>query len=99
MQIIVAWIVGGFLTAVASFVGRLLVSLAIGYVTYQGISFLLDQIESLIFQSFAGLSAQVIAILGLLQIGSAISVTLSAVAARLVINGLVNGAMTKAVIK
>lgn len=99
MQIFIGWIVGGFLAAAASFVGRFLISLGIGYVTYQGLDILLTGIQTQIFINLNNPLPEVNAALNMLNIGKCINVTFSAIIARNLLNGLTGGSITKAVIK
>ena len=99
MPIFIASLLGGLVQVASSLVGRVLLALGIGYVTYQGLDFALAQIGQLIFANFSSVPSQVLGVMSHLQIGAAINIQLSAVAARLVLNGLTSGAVTKMVIK
>lgn len=99
MPIFIAALLGGLAQAALSLVGRVLIALSIGYVTYQGLDFLLGGIAEKIFEQFLGLNPTVLGVLSLLQVGPAINIQISAISARLVLNGLTSGAVTKMVIK
>lgn len=99
MNIFIGWIVGGFLTAISSFVGRILVSLAIGYVTYQGIDVVMTLIKDNILANLITSYPEISAALSMLKIGQCINVTFSAIAVRNLLNGVSGGKTTKMVIK
>lgn len=99
MPIFIAALLGGLATAVGSLVGRVLIALGITYVSYSGLNVLLDGIKADIFANLGGLSGQVLGIVGVLQIDTAINITFSAIAARMVIAGLTSGVITRRVIK
>lgn len=99
MPIFIAALLGGFATAIGSLVGRVLIALGITYVSYQGLDVLLTGIKGDIFSNLGGLSGQVLGIVGVLQVDTAINIIFSAIAARMVVAGLTSGVITRRVIK
>lgn len=102
MPIFLAALLGGLVSALGSIVGRVLISLGIGYTAYSGFNVLLDFIKTRIFLELAGLDPVVIGIVSVLQIDTAINILSSAVAVRLVIQGvtaLAGGTVVKAGVK
>lgn len=99
MPIFIAALLGGLVQASASIAGRVLIALGIGYVTYQGIDLLLDSLKSQIVGLLTSVPPQFVQVLSTLKIDVAISITFSAIAARLVLQGLTSGALTKMVVK
>lgn len=99
MPVFIAALLGGLAQAAMSLVGRVLIALGIGYVTYQGLDFALENIYDLIFAQLTALPAQTMAVLARLNVGEFINIQISAISARLVLNGLTSGAITKMVIK
>lgn len=99
MPIFIAALLGGLIQAAGSLVGSVLISLGIGYVAYTGLDTSLDWLRSQIAASFTGFPAQSLAVLSALQVGSGLSVLMSALVARLVIDGLTSGTMKKMVLK
>jgi hypothetical protein len=75
---IVMALLGGFLSIAASMVGRVLLALGMGYVTYKGfdlgIAWLLTQIK----QNIGSMPAEVISFLGFLWVDKALGVMFSA---------------------
>lgn len=82
-----------------SLVGQVLISLGIGYVTYSGLDVSLDWLKSQIAGSFAAFPPEVLQILSALKVGSGLSVILSALAARMALDGVTSGSVRKMVQK
>jgi hypothetical protein len=99
MPLFLAALLGGLVQAAGSLVGRVLIALGIGYVSYTGISVLLDWIKAQAISYLTGAPATVVAIMGLLKIDVALSILFSAMAARLVLQGLTSDKITRMVIK
>ena len=94
MPAFVAAIGGMLLNMMASFVGQVLISLAISVVTYVGVDTALDRLKGDALTAIGGLPAQLIALLSYMQVGVAISIITSAVAARLALQGM-NGTVKR----
>jgi hypothetical protein len=99
MPIFIAALIGGLIQAAGSLVGSVLISLGIGYVAYQGLDTSLNWLRDQIAGSVSGLAAQSMAVLSALNAGAGISILISALAARLVVDGLTSGTLKKMVIK
>lgn len=99
MPIFIAALLGGLVSAAGSLVGRVLIALSIGYVSYTGLDLILSAIESQIHASFTGFPALALSVLALLKVDVCINIALSACAARLVLAGITSGKLTKMVIK
>lgn len=99
MPIFLAALLGGFVTALGSIVGRILISLGIGFVTYQGFDVLLGFIKTRIQTEFAGLDPIILQVFSTLQIDTAINILFSAFAVRLVIQGITGGSVTRSKFK
>ena len=99
MPLFLVGLIGGLGSIAGSMVGRILIALGIGYVTYQGVdiamNFIKDQALSNLVTGYPAINAA----LNMLNIGKCINVTFSAIAARNVLNGLTGGSITKQVIK
>ena len=94
-----AAILGGLVTVAGSIVGRVLLALGIGYVSYTGLSTGLEFLHAQVVTGLTGLSARSVQVLGLLKVDVCISILFSALTARMVLNGLTSGALKKMVIK
>ena len=99
MPLFLAALLGGLVQVAATMAGRVLIALGIGYVTYQGLDLALDNIHDMIFANLTGLPAQTLAVMARMNIGEFINIQISAISARLVLNGLTSGAVTRMVIK
>ena len=99
MPLFLASLLGGLVTVAGSIVGRVLIALSIGYVSYSGLSALLDALKGQVIGYLTGAPAQVVAIMGLLKVDVALSVIFSAYAARLILAGLTSDKITRMVVK
>lgn len=88
VPIIVGTIIGGLLQGVGHIVGRVLVSLGIGIVSYTGVMTSLTFVKDHFVTSVGGLPPLALQIAGTLKIGVIVSILLSALAARLTFSGL-----------
>jgi len=99
MPIFIAALIGGLIQAAGTFVGRVLISLGVGYLMFTGLDTGLDYVRGQITASFAGYATQSLAVLSALQAGKALSVICSAFSVRLLLNGLQAGAIKKFIVK
>lgn len=97
---ILAWsLVGALIQVVETLVGRVLLSLGIGYVTYTGVDMTFAWAKTQFLNGVSGLPPEGIQIMAMLKIGVCVSMLLSALTARLVLMGLTSGTVKKMVIK
>ena len=82
-----------------SLIGRVLVSLAISYVTYQGVDLLLGSLKTAAFSYLVFVPPDFLGFIGLARIGESISVVCSALTAKFVLQGMTGGSLTKIGIK
>lgn len=99
MPAFVAALLGGLLSITSSLVGRVLVALGIGTVTYTGIVTVLDYAKAQALASIGSAPAQLVQLLGFLGVGELISIITSALLARLILNGLNSGALKRFVLQ
>lgn len=93
-------LLGGLIQAAGTIVGRVLISLGIGYATYSGLDTSLTWLRDQIAGSFSGFASQSLSVLSALNVGSGLSVLLSALAVRLLLEGMsAGGAITRMVQK
>ncbi|MDD2609521.1 MAG: DUF2523 domain-containing protein [Giesbergeria sp.] len=88
MPSFVAAIGGMLINLVGTLVGRVLVALGVSVVTYTGINASLDAIKAQALASILALPPEVISMLSMMRVGQCISIVSSAIAARLLLNGL-----------
>lgn len=99
MPLLAAAILGAFLQAIGTLVGRVLISLGIGYVAYSGIDTMVTYAKTTALSNIQGLPATALQLAGVLQVGTCINILTSALLARLVIRGLTSGLVTRMVTK
>ncbi|MBC3878781.1 DUF2523 domain-containing protein [Undibacterium sp. FT79W] len=87
-----------FASSIPALVGRILLALGIGYVTYTGATYATDQLVMVMKNSFGSIGGEIGGLLGFLYIDKALSMIVSAFAAGLAVNSAAN-AVTKMVIK
>lgn len=78
MQFLVAALLGGLATVMASLVGRVLLALGVSYLTFTGVSSLGDWISQQVQTSMAGLPSDISAFLGFLWVDKAVTMIFSA---------------------
>jgi hypothetical protein len=99
MPLLVSALLGALISGLGTLVGRVLISLGISYVAYQGIDTMATFARDSFVTRVQSLPAMAIQLIGLLQIGTCVNILISAYLARLVVNGLTNGSLTKMVQK
>lgn len=90
---------GALLQLVSSLVGRVLLALGIGYVSYSGFTVLTDSIRALFLNAGGSLPGSVQQILGLLKVGTCFNIAMSALAIRATLAGLSSGSFKRMVTK
>lgn len=93
--LLVQTLVGGFAVSILHGIVKSLIALGVGFVVYQGISALTDSILNQVFANFDTVGATIRGMLGLMNVDKALNVLASAVAVRLTLKGVVNGAVRK----
>lgn len=99
MPSLIAALWGGFLSMIGTIVGRVLISLGIGYVAFRGIDTMVTAAKTSLFTSISSLPQAAVQLAGVLQVGTCVNIMASAVLARLAVAGLANGVLTKFVTK
>lgn len=91
MPVFIAAIGGMLINLVGTLVGRVMVALGLSVVTYNGINAALDALKGQAISSFNSLPSETLSIISMMRVGECISIVSSAIAARLVLNGLTGG--------
>lgn len=99
MPVFVAAIGGMLINLVATLAGRALIALGIGVVTYTGMSISLDWMKGQALSALSGLPSDVIGLIAYMKVGVCISIITSAIAARVLIDGLGGDSFKKWVLK
>lgn len=88
MPVFIASLGGMLINLVGTLVGRVLVALGVSVVTYTGLNASLNAIKAQAIGSFTALPPEVLSMLSMMRVGQCISIVSSAIAARLLLNGL-----------
>lgn len=99
MPAFIAMLLGGLLNIAGSLVGRVLIALGLSVATFSGLSATLSWAKTNVLTSFTSLPPEVVGMLSALGVGEFLSILLSAVAARLLLQGLTDGSMKKWVLR
>lgn len=99
MPVFIAALLGGLVQAAGTLVGRVLLSLGIGFATFQGIDTTMAWGKSMFLSNLAGLPAVGVQLAGYMKVGVCVSMLMSALVVRLTIQGLSGGTLKKMVQK
>jgi len=99
MPLWVAAIIGGLIQAAGTLVGRVLVSLGMGYAVFTGVDAALVAMRDSVIAKIGGLPAAAVGVAATAKVGVCVSILFSALAARLLLDGLTSGTLKKLVIK
>lgn len=91
MPFFVAALLGGLIEIAASMLGRALLALGLGWVSYQGVRVTIDYLKAEALSALSGVSAQMLGLMAYLKVGEFISIIFSALLVRLLLNGLSSG--------
>lgn len=92
-------LIGALIQVAGTLVGKVLISLGIGYAVYSGVDTSLTWAKAQVISSISGAGAQAVAAAGALKLGKVISILFSALVARLTLNGMTSGTIKKMVLK
>lgn len=95
MPLFIGALLGGLIQIAGTLVGRVLLSLGIGFVVFSGLDTSLDWVKSEIISSIGQSGSQALAAASALRLGTCISILISALSARLLLNGLTGGTLKK----
>ena len=98
MPVLVAMIIGGLISAATTMVGRVLLALGLGYASYHGFDALMTFIKTTVFTQLGAQSADVLTLIGVLQIGTCINIISSAYVIRLTLSGLTSDVLRSFVV-
>lgn len=99
MPLWLAALLGGLVEIAGTLVGKVLLSLGFGYVTYSGVDTGLTWAKTFALAKIGAAGGQVVAFAGVLQVGTCISMVAAAISARLLISGLTGGSFKRLVMK
>lgn len=99
MPLFVAALLGGLVNIAATLAGRVLISLGFASITYTGLSVTLTWLKSQVLTNIAGLGSDVVTLLSFLKVGQSLSIIVSAILVRQVLNGLSSGGSISKLVK
>ena len=99
MPVFLAALGGVLINIVGTIVGRVMIALGIGVVTYTGVGASIDFLKAQAISNFNSLPSEVYSILAMLKVGSAINIIVSAIMARLVLDGVTSDTFKRWVIR
>jgi Protein of unknown function (DUF2523) len=99
MPTILAWLIGGLVSAAGTLVGKVLISLGIGYVVYTGVDTSLAWAKAQFVSNLAGIPAKALQMAALAKVGVCVSMLISALTTRVLMQGMTSGAIKRMVVK
>ena len=99
LPVIAASLIGGLISVTGTIVGRVLVALGVGVVTYTGVQAGIDSLLANLDSAIAGVPADILGLLGFMRVGQALNIIISAMSARMLLNGLTGDTIKKWVLK
>lgn len=92
-------IAGALVSVAASLVGRIMMALGMGVVSYVGINAALDVFKGYFADAMGGVGGDVAGMVGVLKLDVCMSIFIAAGLAKLVINGATNGTLKRLAMK
>ena len=99
MGLFIAALIGGFISIIGSLVGRVLIALALSFVTFTGIDVGFGVLKDHVINSMTGMPADLASFLAFLWLDKAVSLVLSAYTAALALKMAGSTTITKLVRK
>jgi Protein of unknown function (DUF2523) len=99
MQIFIGALIGALIQVLGTLVGKILVSLGIGYAVYSGVDVSISYARDIFITRISTQGANVVAVASSLKVGVCVSIITSAITTRLTINGLTGGALKRFTLK
>lgn len=99
MQLFIGALIGALIQVLGTLVGKILVSLGIGYAVFSGVDVSIAYARDMFVARIAAQGANTVAVASALKVGTCISIITSAITTRLTINGLTGGTLKRFVTK
>lgn len=99
MPIFIGALIGAIISALGTLVGKVLISLGIGYAVFTGVDVSITWARDLVLAKITGQGGNLLAAASTMKMGVCISMLCSALVTRLTINGLTSGTMRRMVQK
>jgi hypothetical protein len=95
MPIFIAALIGGLVQAAGSLVGRVLLSLGLGYVVFSGVDVSITFARDFVVSKISASHAQTVAVASACKVGVCLSIIFSALTMRLVFGGMQSGGVLR----
>ena len=99
MPLFLAALWGALIQVAGTLVGKVLLSLGIGYLTFTGVDASLAWAKAQFLAGLSGLPASAVGLASTMKVGVCVSMLLSAVTARLALAGVTSGTIKKMALK
>lgn len=99
MPVFIAAIGGMLINIVGTLAGRVLIGLGIGVITYTGMNTTMEFLKTGALGAMSGMGPEVVSLISFLKVGVCISIITSAIATRVIINGLTGDTFKRWVLK
>jgi hypothetical protein len=97
MPIFLAALLGGLIQVTGSIVGRVLISLGIGFVAFSGLQVGMDALKAQAFAAIGALPPALVGLAGMMKIGTAVNIIFAALIARMLLAGMMSGTVRRMV--
>lgn len=95
MPVFIAALLGALVSAAGTIVGRVLISLGLGYVVFEGLEASVDWAKAYVIAKISAEGAQTLAAAGALKVGVCINIIFSAITMRLILGGMQSGGVLR----
>lgn len=99
MPIFIAAIGGMLINIVGTLAGRVLIGLGIAVITYTGMNTTMEFLKTGALGAMSGMGPEVVSLIAFLKVGVCISIITSAIATRVIINGISGDTFKRWVLK
>lgn len=99
MQLLVGALIGGLLQVLGTLVGRILVSLGIGYAVFSGVDTSITYARDFFLLRVSAMGGNAVSVASSLKVGVCVSIITSALTTRLLLNGLTGGTLKRFTLK
>lgn len=99
MPAFVAALLGGLVNIAGHLAGRVLIALGFSAITFTGLSLTLDWLKTQAVNALTGLPHDMVQLIAYMKVGESISIILSALATRMVLEGLSAGGTISKLVK
>jgi len=99
MPVFLGALLGGLVSIAGSFIGRVLLALGVGFVSFTGIDTSLSALRDMAIANLGALPNGVVGMLGVMKIGTGLNILFSAFSIRMVLGGLTSGTVKRMVLK